>query len=157
MTGPDVPGAGPLAGGVLKREVQKGVELLCRAVVPVAVGGRVEGVAQGLLGLKKVLVHPAPVGGVEAAGRETGGEEGEGAEGELRAVEEPLGQAVVVQGGFEDEAPGRDLLFGGGGGPLALLELLEEPLGAVLGYLLWVDGDGDGDGDGESAGVVCGN
>lgn len=64
MRGPDVPGIGPLTGGMLKRHVQQSVELLCWVVVLEPIR-RLQRVPKSLLGLQQVLPYPRLVGIVE--------------------------------------------------------------------------------------------
>uniref|UniRef100_A0A8R7TV92 Uncharacterized protein n=1 Tax=Triticum urartu TaxID=4572 RepID=A0A8R7TV92_TRIUA len=130
---PHVARARALGGGVqvLEGEVEEDVEVARGAVVALAerLGGG-ERVAERLLGLEEVLVHPGAVGGGERRGGEAGGEQRQRLERQLRAVEEPLGEALVVERRLEDEPPRRVLLLGRDG-LLPLRELPEEPARAV--------------------------
>lgn len=133
MAVPYVPRPRALGGGVqmLEREVEQHIEMTRGAVIAFAerLRGR-ERVPERLLGLEEVLVHPSPVGGGERRGGEAGREQRERLERQLRAAEEPPGEALVVERWLQDEATRRVLLLRGDG-LLPLRELAEEAARAV--------------------------
>lgn len=87
---PHVSNFRPLTGWVLKRQVQKGIELLRRVIIPVALGW-LQGVPKSLLRIQQVFINPSPVGSVQLRGGQARAQQRERLEGQLRAVEEPFG------------------------------------------------------------------
>jgi len=116
---------------MLEREVEQHIEMTRGAVIAFTerLRGR-ERVPERLLGLEEVLVHPCPVGGGERRGGEAGREQWERLERQLRAAEEPPGEALVVERWLQDEATRRVLLLRGYG-LLPLRELPKEAARAV--------------------------
>ena len=61
MPRPHMASIRPVTRRMLKRQVQQGIKLLSRIIIPILVG-RLQWVPQGLLGFKQVFVYPSFIG-----------------------------------------------------------------------------------------------